>query len=88
MNMLSSIVNRAESIGFLAIGFSRAQRPLFFEEFVAWLADKKNADLIWLERNVEVRENPDRLLNECRTVISLAFPYPAEKPSASAFMRR
>lgn len=81
--MLSSIIKKAERLGFLAIGFSKAQRPFFFDEFVAWLADKRNADLIWLERNVEVRENPDRLLDECRTVISLAFPYPAEKPGTS-----
>jgi epoxyqueuosine reductase len=78
--MLSSLINRAESLGFLAMGCSRAQQPPFFEKFVAWLTDKKNAELLWLERNVEVRENPARLLDECRTVISLAFPYPSEKP--------
>lgn len=83
MNMLSSIINRAESLGFLAIGFSKPQRPLFFEAFVAWLADKRNADLSWLERNMEMREDPTRLLEKCCCIISLAFPYPAEKPRTS-----
>jgi epoxyqueuosine reductase len=83
MNMLSSIINRAESLGFLAIGFSKPRRPPFFEAFVAFLADKRNADLSWLERHMEMREDPTRLLEKCRSIISLAFPYPAEKPSTS-----
>jgi len=36
-----------------------------------------------MERNMEVRADPARLLEGCRTVISLAYPYPAEKPTTS-----
>jgi epoxyqueuosine reductase len=32
--------------------------------------------MIWLERNSDIRKNPSRLLEGCRTVISLAYPYP------------
>lgn len=35
----------------------------------------------WLERHMEVRRDPERLLKGCRTVISLAYPYPSERPA-------
>ena len=36
--------------------------------------------MAWLERNLSLREDPSGLLEGCRTVISLAYPYPASKP--------
>jgi epoxyqueuosine reductase len=36
--------------------------------------------MAWIERNVHLREDPSLLLEGCRTVISLAFPYPSCKP--------
>lgn len=67
-------------MGFIEVGFSRPERPLYFDGFSTWLSEHKNADMSWLERNVELREDPTRLLQGCRTIISLAYPYPLEKP--------
>jgi len=75
-SLLSSIVDRAKDLGFIAIGFSLSQRPLYFENFCAWISEHKNADMSWLERNIDVRKDPSRLLKDCRTIISLAYPYP------------
>jgi len=36
--------------------------------------------MAWLRRNLGVRENPAKILRNCRAVISLAYPYPARKP--------
>jgi epoxyqueuosine reductase len=36
--------------------------------------------MAWLRRNLDVREHPSKMLRNCRTVISLAYPYPARKP--------
>jgi epoxyqueuosine reductase len=77
---LSSLEEKAKDLGFIACGFSRPSRPLYFDQFRAWLSDRKNADLSWLERNVEIRENPTILLKGCKAVISLAYPYPSQKP--------
>jgi epoxyqueuosine reductase len=68
-------------LGFIAIGFSRPERPLFFDHYRTWLSHHKNADMSWLERNMELREDPSRLLKGCRTIISLAFPYPSQRPT-------
>jgi len=68
-------------MGFIGIGFSSPSRPVFFDKFISWLSAHKNADMSWLEKNLHLRKDPSLLLEGCRTIISLAYPYPASKPS-------
>jgi len=77
--MFSVLFKKANELGFIAIGFSRPERPLYFDHFSAWLSARKNAGMAWLQRKGKVREDPSRLLKGCRTIISLAFPYPSQK---------
>jgi epoxyqueuosine reductase len=79
-NRIDPIVQKALELGFIALGISRPGRPLYFDHFKAWLADHKNADMAWLERNIHLREDPSRLFKGCRTILSLAYPYPSRKP--------
>jgi epoxyqueuosine reductase len=81
MDIAASISEKAEALGFLAVGFVEPSRPLHFDHFLTWLARRRNGGMTWMERNVGVRADPARLLEGCRTVISLAYPYPAEKPT-------
>jgi len=37
--------------------------------------------MTWLERNTALREDPSKLLPNCRCIISLAYPYSSKKPS-------
>jgi epoxyqueuosine reductase len=39
--------------------------------------------MAWLERNREVRADPTKLLKGCKTVMSLAYPYPSQKAVTS-----
>ena len=80
-DILSTIEEKAKDFGFIAVGFSRPERPPYFEKFRAWISDGKNADMAWLERNVDLREDPSRLLKGCKTILSLAYPYSSQKPS-------
>lgn len=79
--MIVKIRSKALELGFIAIGFSRPVRPLFFDEFRLWVNSGKNAGMLWMQRNMELRENPAMLLDRCQTIISLAYPYPVEKPA-------
>jgi len=78
--IISTLGAKAKNLGFIACGFSKPSRPLYFDEFSAWLSDGKNADMSWLERNVLTREDPTSLLKGCKTIVSLAYPYPSQKP--------
>jgi epoxyqueuosine reductase len=80
LDMISFLSDKAKDLGFIACGFSEPKRPLYFDQFSAWIFDRKNAGMSWLGRNMDVREDPSRLLSGCRTVITLAYPYPSQKP--------
>ena len=75
-----NIVDQAKELGFVALGFSRAEKPLFFHEFCAWITAEKFGQMAWLRRHLDLRENPGMLLSECRTIISLAYPYSPTTP--------
>ena len=75
-----NIVDQAKELGFVALGFSRPLRPLFFDKFCAWVDAGKFGQMAWLKRHRDLRENPRMLLSECRTIISLAYPYSPTKP--------
>ncbi len=79
--MLSDLTRRLRSAGFVAVGLSRPGRPARMDAFLRWLRQGRHGEMGWLQRNLDVREDPTRLLPGCRTLISLAFPYPWEKPA-------
>lgn len=76
----SSLIEKASCLGFVEIGFSRPGRPLFFDQFCSWISSGRHGEMGWLDRSVRLREDPARLLDGGRTVVSLAYPYPPEKP--------
>jgi len=77
--MISDFLESARKLGFIGTGFSRPEFPPDFDKFLSWLSSGKNADMTWLERNIELRKDPKCLLPGCRTIISLAFPYSSQK---------
>jgi len=79
-NPLSHLVKRAKSLGFIAVGFSRPGAPLFFDQFRAWIVAGKQGDMNWIGRHMELREDPGKLLEGCRAIVTLAYPYSSKKP--------
>ena len=76
------IIKRAKELGFVGIGFVRPCKPIFFDHFIEWLKRKKNADMHWMERHLQVRENPEKILEGCSTIVCLAYPYSLDIPSS------
>lgn len=74
-------INKARELGFIAIGFSKPQTPIFFDFFVHWLREVEIGDMAYLKRNIDLRRDPKRLLDGLQTIISLTYPYPANKPT-------
>ncbi|MBN1849360.1 MAG: tRNA epoxyqueuosine(34) reductase QueG [Deltaproteobacteria bacterium] len=80
--MPARIIQYAQELGFIKVGFARPTRPLYLDAFRSWLFNRKHADMTWLERHLEIRADPSLLLPGCRTIITLAYRYPSEKPCA------
>jgi len=74
------LIQEACDLGFVALGYSRARKPLFFDTFRGWIAERKYGGMEWIGRHPDLRETPSRLLEGCQTVISLAHPYSFRKP--------
>ena len=92
-NILSSVWIKAEAerLGFSACGFAKAQpvdegHRQFFHD---WVQRGLHADMTYLERNMDKRSNPACLVEDCRTIISVALNYfpktfiPAHQPQIS-----
>jgi epoxyqueuosine reductase len=80
--MISEVNQIARMSGFVSIGFSKPGKPLYLDYFKKWISAGRHGEMGWLERNLDIRENPALLLPGCRTIISLAWPYSARKPSS------
>jgi epoxyqueuosine reductase len=78
---VSFFIEEANRLGFIAVGFSGCERPLYFDAFCDWVESGRQGEMRWLGRHLDLRGNPERLLEGCQTVISLAFPYGPNKPS-------
>jgi len=75
------LTDKAKEMGFIAVGFSRPTTPAYFEFFTRWLRDAELGDIAYLNKHIDIRRDPTRLLEGTQTIISLAYPYPAAKPS-------
>ena len=74
---LSEIIkSKSIEAGFFKVGFARAERTdpeaLYLRE---WLDEKRNADMQWMANNFEKRTDPSEIMEDIRSVISLAYLY-------------
>ena len=74
-------IHKAKERGFIAVGFSKPTTPLHFDFFCRWLQETEMGNMNYLKRNIDIRRDPSELLKGLNTIISLAYPYPASKPS-------
>lgn len=72
----SAIIEKALSIGFDEAGFASYEK--LTEEighYKGWLENGNNADMAWMEKSLDKREDPSLILPGIRTVIVLACSY-------------
>ncbi len=72
----SELIAKALEIGFVDIGFAKFE--LLSEEiqnYKIWLESQYNANMKWMENNLDKRENISLVLNNCKTIIVTAYNY-------------
>ncbi len=65
----------AESEGLHFLGISDLNVTDDFVRYRAWLDEKRHASMAWMERNMEIREKPDLLLQRATSAFIFGFPY-------------
>jgi epoxyqueuosine reductase len=73
--MKAAIQQRALELGFDDCRFTSASAPASAEQFQSWLAENKNGEMAWLERNAGKRVDPQKVLPGAKSVIMLAASY-------------
>ena len=86
MSLEALIKAEALSLGFALCGFSPADTPPHYEAYLDWIESGHHAGMDYMARPnaIEARYDPARLLPGCRTVISLAVPYPLPSSATKA----
>ena len=78
------LLERARSLGFAAVGVApAADDPLRAARLREWLAQGSHGEMEWMEARADVRQGPQSLWPEARSVIALGMSYaPAADPLA------
>ena len=74
----------ARDLGFALCRVAAAEPSRFGDEFRQWIAREFHGQMEYLQRNLEVRLDPQRLVPKARSVICVADVYPAGAPGRSA----
>ena len=74
------IQQKAEELGFLAVGFSKVEKLIDEESRLTdWLSKGYHAEMQYMENHFEKRLDPTLLVEGSKTVISLAYNYFPQK---------
>ena len=81
MNLISEnikllITDKAKSLGFVKIGFSKAEvLEKEAEQLSEWLIKGRDADMKWIEKGFDKRKDVNLVMEGAKSVISLAYNY-------------
>jgi epoxyqueuosine reductase len=78
--MKEAIRQRALELGFDDCRFTTAAPPTSAPQLQRWLAEGRQGEMAWIARNAEKRFEPERVLANARSIISLAVSYHGENP--------
>jgi epoxyqueuosine reductase len=79
----ASVQQRARELGFDDCRVADAAPPATGSHLQRWLAQGRHGKMAYLERNADKRVDPQKVLTDARSIISLAVSYSADKPQIS-----
>ncbi len=78
-DLKARLAERARALGFAAVGFApAADDPLRARRLREWLAEGCHGQMEWMEARAEVRQGPQALWPEAKSVIALGMSYAPE----------
>jgi epoxyqueuosine reductase len=79
----TALQQRARELGFDDCRFTSAQPPATARQFENWLARQHHGDMAYLARNAHKRIDPQQILADAKSIISLAVAYDAPTPHSA-----
>ncbi len=87
-DLKDAIRARAVALGFLACGFTSAERLACGPLLARWLEEKRHGFMDYLARHPHRRIDPRASFDGARSVLVLAWPYPPPPPPLTDWRRR
>jgi epoxyqueuosine reductase len=70
------LIEHAKALGFASVGFApAADDPVRGERLREWLAEGMHGDMEWMEARADVRQGPQAMWPDARSVIALGMSY-------------
>jgi epoxyqueuosine reductase len=87
--MKEKIIEIANKVGFDLIGFSICEKveEEFIDFYITYLKNNYNGEMKYLEKNIEKKFDPKKILQNAKTIISLGVNYYTEIPEDCLFPR-
>jgi epoxyqueuosine reductase len=82
--MKEQIRQRARELGFDDCRFTSAHPPTHARQFQEWLAQQRHGAMAYLQRNAHKRVQPDLVLRDIQSIITLAASYAEKSHEATA----
>ena len=73
---------KAFELGFDLFGVTDTRSPSSFDHYKSWLNSGKQASMSYLERNTQIRKNPNEILPEAKSIVSLGSYYSSANDDA------
>ncbi|MEM9227375.1 MAG: tRNA epoxyqueuosine(34) reductase QueG, partial [Verrucomicrobiota bacterium] len=71
----ANLLELAREIGLDALGVAPVAAPLRREYYRKWIAAGKHGEMAWMERNLDRRLNPGKILPEAKSILCLGLNY-------------
>lgn len=84
----TQLIDRALASGFALAGIAGVEPSAWAEELTDWLAKNKHGQMAWLDRNTELRQNPDQLIDHAKSVLMVADLYASRSDNIDAPLER
>ncbi|MFH2130187.1 MAG: tRNA epoxyqueuosine(34) reductase QueG [bacterium] len=78
--MKKHIISVLKSAGAVHIGFLNRSAAQFGQWLQSWLDNGYHGDMSWMKRNASIRSDPCSILDDGKSIISIAFPYFTSPP--------
>ena len=78
------ILNAAEAEGFSLLGISPAVAPAGYSSLLKWIEDGFAGEMDYFQKRREAYRHPNSVLEGVRSIVMLAYPYPATPALAEA----
>ena len=82
-----AVIARAKEAGFDLCGIARAERHPRLQRLAQWIADGRAGEMTYLERSLDERLDPSRVLPSAKSIVSVAVVYNTNAPAATAISR-